>query len=765
MNKKARGNRTQISQAVNHCIPQHKVQNRLAVGVLALGLALSITNPVNADTFTVSNTNDSGQGSFRQAILDANANTGKDTINLSSMSGDIETTSILPTVEGQVDIIGPGADLLSITTPKLDTRYLNGLVRGLTINAPIEIYYSSATFRDIEARGIIAKRYQRSFLEFQDCVISDGVGMNISDTSVVASNLTIKNNTIGVTGFSLRGYTPGIEIFTCDNCLITNNDSHGLAIESDIILTDSIISNNGGSAIISNQDVIIERSTITGNNSGVSLDTEYYYHWNYGTHVRPGSLSIRNSLVSDNNEIGLLIYEGVNGSISNTTISGNGSFGVFNLGYITIDSSTVTKNNGGIENNAPVDLSKIPYRNILNGLPLSSFVAKNSVIAENSNSSNADISGEIPIFVNHSLIQNIGNSIYEDVIPGSNLIGINPFIGPLADNGGSTQTHALLPGSPAIDAGDPANCPTIDQRGITRPQGAGCDIGAYEVKDNTSPFAICDLPPISVGGNCAEEVVVRSMTDLDAYIASNFGKTLNPEGKPVYKNLRLVGEIGQAGTPLDVSVPCRITVNAATSLTGSDITLHSRQGVTVNWSADINASGEACLISDKQHALLNGGNVVNANTLAIRGAKKAIVGFKSTLMVNDSAELISTGTGVGSQAKIANKTTLAAGSFTMAADNTAELAFEAGITTTGELSITSGNLTASETLLTNRSSVQSGTDLTLNSGGKTRIGFHTTVTAGNNLDVNASTEAECSVASITSTTYSSKSGNCSSKLP
>jgi hypothetical protein len=50
----------------------------------------------------------------------------------------------------------------------------------------------------------------------------------------------------------------------------------------------------------------------------------------------------------------------------------------------------------------------------------------------------------------------------------------------LADNGGPTHTMSLLPGSPLIDAADDANCPTTDQRGITRPQGNHCDIGAYE---------------------------------------------------------------------------------------------------------------------------------------------------------------------------------------------------------------------------------------------------------------------------------------------
>ncbi len=59
----------------------------------------------------------------------------------------------------------------------------------------------------------------------------------------------------------------------------------------------------------------------------------------------------------------------------------------------------------------------------------------------------------------------------------------NPRLGPLADNGGPTETHALLDFSPAIDAGGDITCADVggvDQRNVPRPQGAGCDIGAYE---------------------------------------------------------------------------------------------------------------------------------------------------------------------------------------------------------------------------------------------------------------------------------------------
>ena len=59
-------------------------------------------------------------------------------------------------------------------------------------------------------------------------------------------------------------------------------------------------------------------------------------------------------------------------------------------------------------------------------------------------------------------------------------MGCHALTGPLAENGGPTLTHALLAGSPAINAGDDSACPATDQRGVARPQGPHCDIGSVE---------------------------------------------------------------------------------------------------------------------------------------------------------------------------------------------------------------------------------------------------------------------------------------------
>jgi hypothetical protein len=92
----------------------------------------------------------------------------------------------------------------------------------------------------------------------------------------------------------------------------------------------------------------------------------------------------------------------------------------------------------------------------------------------------------------------------------------------LADNGGATETHALLPGSAAIDAGTP-DCPppATDQRGVARPQGAACDIGAFELEIETIAVGIdirpgSDSNPIHPSGRGNLPVAVLGSDTFDA---------------------------------------------------------------------------------------------------------------------------------------------------------------------------------------------------------------------------------------------------------
>ena len=74
----------------------------------------------------------------------------------------------------------------------------------------------------------------------------------------------------------------------------------------------------------------------------------------------------------------------------------------------------------------------------------------------------------------------ISDSSCPFAVPAANIRNTNPLLGLLQLNGGTTPTHALLPGSPAIDSANSAFCTPVDQRRVARPRGPLCDIGAFE---------------------------------------------------------------------------------------------------------------------------------------------------------------------------------------------------------------------------------------------------------------------------------------------
>src|ERR1019366_4854903 len=98
----------------------------------------------------------------------------------------------------------------------------------------------------------------------------------------------------------------------------------------------------------------------------------------------------------------------------------------------------------------------------------------------------------------------------------------DPKLGPLADNGGPTLTMALLPGSPAIDAGNTSLAPATDQRGFSRPAGLAADIRAFEYGSVMSPVAVSRSGATGLSivatGNAGRSCRLLSSTDLSSWV-------------------------------------------------------------------------------------------------------------------------------------------------------------------------------------------------------------------------------------------------------
>ena len=104
-------------------------------------------------------------------------------------------------------------------------------------------------------------------------------------------------------------------------------------------------------------------------------------------------------------------------------------------------------------------------------------------------------------------------------------------LGTLGNNGGSTQTIPLLTGSAAIDAGDDAACPATDQRGVTRPQGTACDIGAYEV-NSFPPETKIDAAPALVSRSSSGSVFFSSSQGAGSFECWLDGAEMTPLREP-----------------------------------------------------------------------------------------------------------------------------------------------------------------------------------------------------------------------------------------
>jgi LPXTG-site transpeptidase (sortase) family protein len=349
-------------------------------------------------------------------------------------------------------------------------------------------------------------------------------------------SLTIEGNGFAISRSSAGG-TPSFRIMEVDtgaNLTLNNiTISNGYADDGGGIL------NFGGTLTITNSTV--------SNNSAVSTDISSAYGgaiFNDST----GTLTIKNSTftgnsatsLSNSGAIGGAIYNGSGGDLTiiNSTFSDNQAIdngsGGGTGGAIVNNSSTLTIKNSTFSGNSASDSNG----GIINGGLSGIMYLENTILANNTaNGVGSDCSNS------GTLATNINNLIENNDSCGTPSLTADPNLDSLANNGGFTQTMALLPGSPAIDAGNNTVCATspvsgLDQRGTTRPQGSTCDIGAYEVLGGI---------PLVTASNPSANAVLTSLSSITVVFNQDMLDNATADGAENVNNYLLV-ERGANGT-------------------------------------------------------------------------------------------------------------------------------------------------------------------------------------------------------------------------
>ncbi|MBV6449456.1 MAG: hypothetical protein MHPDNHAH_00166 [Anaerolineales bacterium] len=474
--------------------------------IAALGV-----QPVFAAGIVVNSAADSvgndGSCTLREAITNANndnqsgstdcaAGAGADTITFAGNYVITLVGSQLPAVTSQITITGNGA---ANTIVQADVNPNTATYRVIEVGSSGNLTLDSLTVRHGRCNGSCAYDsssgggiYNRGTLSVTDSALSGnsavrGGGiynyatLTVTDSTFSGNSATMTGggiynyDTATVTDSALSGNSAnsyGGGIYNWDTLTVTNSalsgnsagfDGGGILNDYTLTVTNSTLSGNsagadGGGIEHDGSDLIVTNSTLSGNSAGDDGGGIY----------TAGTATVTNSAISGNsaNYWGGGIYnDGSALTVTNSTLSGNSAAnyggGIFNDGgALTVTNSTLS-GNSAFQGGGIINLGTLNY--------------SNTIIA---NSTGGDC-----INVN-TIGTNVNNLVQDNTC--SPLLSGDPNLGPLADNGGPTQTHALQSTSPAIDAGNAGACPSTDQRGVTRPQGAVCDIGAYEYSTDTT---------------------------------------------------------------------------------------------------------------------------------------------------------------------------------------------------------------------------------------------------------------------------------------
>jgi len=472
-------------------------------------------------TLTVTNTNDSGAGSLRQAITDAVAG---DTITF-SVTGTITLASELA-INQNLTIQGPGVNALTISG--------NNASRVFNIAAGnYNVAISNLTIANGRARGANGPNSSTPG--------GDGEGggiYNASTGTLTLTNCVLSSNTAaGGSGFggptaSAGGHARGGGIFNAStgriditNSTLSSNAATGGAGGSGAAGRNGGNGDGGGIYNASTGMVSLTNSTLSSNSATGGAGGAGSNNTNGGSatgggihNASTGRVDITNSTLSGNSATG---DKGGQGSTGGTGGNGFGG-GVYNAGTgeVNLFNSTLTLNSimagaGGSPSGASGSGNGSGVYNNGTG----TFKVRSAIIAGNANSgvildAQGTFTSQGYNFIGDGQTA-IGFGGPADQV-GGHLIPLNPQLGPLANNGGPTQTHRPLANSLAIDKGNSFGL-TIDQRGFSRTidnpaisnAGDGTDIGSVELlcdSPTTNPLVLT-INPASNPNGAAQELL------------------------------------------------------------------------------------------------------------------------------------------------------------------------------------------------------------------------------------------------------------------
>lgn len=439
----------------------------LAVFFFASPTQASTTITVSSPLDVIAN---DGDCTLREAIIAVNtqthsgiaggechAGTGNDTIILPSGTFSITITGIWEdgSLTGDFDITRSVTIQGAGTTCASPPNPLCTIVNGNTLDRVFDISTTA--------------HITLSQMEIMGGAVGGGFGYAggaIQNRGVLSLNhlLVIANTTTGDGGglYNEPGATAIIDTMSFGN---NSANSEGGSIYNSGTLTLTNVSFNGGSSVQGG----IFANFISGNAALIDVTMAGGTSEYGGAIANGGNLVVNRGTFNDNEATtgsgGALMNFG-SAAITNTTFArnhadapGKGGGAIYEEGgAITLTNVTIANNSG--------DTSGGIY--LYDG----SVALKNTIVYFNPNGN-----CKTPLT---SLGHNLEGADTCGFSATGDIVNANPHLGPLADNGGLTQTRALLPGSPAIDAGANIGCPSIDQRGAVRPIGIKCDIGAYE---------------------------------------------------------------------------------------------------------------------------------------------------------------------------------------------------------------------------------------------------------------------------------------------